>query len=190
MLATIASGSSVRHCAAVAALVTVLSTAACSGGHLTPSVAPPIPTTIPEIAAACRNPDALVATNHPVQVGDPAAPTVGPLSFHPYPYQPDYPTKMIINAVRDLEQPVTIRGYRCTDGMVLRFAYGDSTTLPTAPYTTRQLQTELGSPVIEQSAITAGGDHGGYALFSSTGQWLLTVSDGPTLIGVLRVAVS
>lgn len=132
---------------------------------------------------------AVIATNHPVQVGDPAAPTVGPLSFHPYPYRAGYPTKMIIHTVRNLEQQVTIRGYRCADGLVLRFAYGDTTDLPTPPYTMKQLQSQLGSPLVVQDEIPAGDDHGRYSLFSSAGQWLITVTEGTKLVGDLGVDV-
>jgi len=83
-------------------------------------------------APNCSRPDGTASTNRPVPLGKPGAPTIGPLSFHPYPYAPGFPTKMIIRAEHDLALPVVMRGYRCSDGKPLRFqfTYGGD-TLPT-----------------------------------------------------------
>jgi hypothetical protein len=96
---------------------------------------------------------------------------------------------MIIFAERELTELVVLRGHRCTDKTVLRFSYGDDSLPTNPPYSTRQLQEELGDIVANQSPMPAGGAHGGYALFSSPGQWLITVTEGSTAFGVVRVDV-
>jgi len=47
-------------------------------------------------APSCSRPDGIGSADRPVGVGKPGAPTIGPLSFHPYPYERGFPTKMII----------------------------------------------------------------------------------------------
>jgi hypothetical protein len=180
----------------VAGVFASLTTSATSCTHPRQAPAPSTatnPTRAPtatsvDIAAACRHPDTIASTSRHVGVGNPNAPTIGPLSFHPYPYWAGDPTKMIIHAERDLTRPVVLRGYRCSDQHALRFAqYPDLPTTP--PYTAQQLQT-LGSPTAYEAPMPAGGDHGGYALFSSTGQWLIIVTEGSTTLGVLRVDIA
>jgi len=96
---------------------------------------------------------------------------------------------MIIHAVHDSPQPVVLRGYRCIDGRILPFNYTrDPSTLPTPPYTAQQLQ-ELGDPVATLKPMPAGADALGYALFSDAGQWLVTLAQGGTIVGVLRIDV-
>lgn len=142
-------------------------------------------------APSCSRPDGIGSTNRPVQVGKPGAPTIGPLSFHPYPYAPGFPTKMIVYAEHDLAQPVVTRGYRCSDGKPLRFqfTYGGD-TLPTPPYTDHQMQQVLGHTDAALHPMTAGGDMGGYALFSSAGQWAITLEQGKTVLGLVRIDVT
>ncbi len=134
-------------------------------------------------APSCSRPDGIGSTNRPVQVGKPGAPTIGPLSFHPYPYAPGDPTKMIIHAEHALAQPVVMRGYRCSDGKPLRFqfTYGGD-TLPTPPYSVHQMQDVFGHTDAALHPMTAGGDMGGYALFSSTGRWAITLQRGGTVL--------
>ena len=174
----------------LAALLAI--TLGCTGRPTAPPSSRPQASASPtavDIAPACRHPNAIASTNRHFQVGEPGAPTVGPLSFHPYPYQAGYPTKMIIHVVHDVPQPVVLRGYRCTDGRVLRFNYTrDPSTLPTPPYTAQQLQ-ELGDLVATLRPVPAGADTGGYALFSSAGQWLVTLARSGTIVGVLRIDV-
>jgi hypothetical protein len=142
-------------------------------------------------APSCSRPDGIGSTNRPVPLGKPGAPTIGPLSFHPYPYAPGFPTKMIIRAEHDLAQPVVMRGYRCSDGKPLRFqfTYGGD-TLPTPPYTDHQMQQVLGHTAAALHPMTAGGDMGGYALFSSEGQWAITLERSGTVLGLVRINVT
>ena len=188
-------GHSRRWSMAVAgALVALMvATPGCSSRPSAPAAGTPYPTSAPtavDIASACRHPNAIASTNRHFQVGKPGAPTVGPLSFHPYPYRARYPTKMIIHAVQDLTQPVVMRGFRCADARVLRFYYNrDALYLPTPPFTEQQLQENLGDPVANLKPMPAGADDLGYALFSSDGQWLVTLAHGNAIFGVLRIDV-
>jgi len=136
-------------------------------------------------APSCTRPDGIGSTNRPVQVGKAGAPTIGPLSFHPYPYAPGFPTKMILDAEHDLAQPVEMRGYRCSDGKPLRFqfTYGGD-TLPNPPYSVHQMQDAFGHTDAALHPMTAGGDMGGYALFSSAGRWAITLQRGGTTLVV------
>ena len=67
--------------------------------------------------------------DHGTGVGGPNATRVGPLTIHPYPYQPGYPVKVIIHRVATLDAPLSLRGWRCVDQRPLRFWYRD-TDLP------------------------------------------------------------
>lgn len=172
----------------------VATTQGCTRSHSAPnkvSSARPTPAmTGVDIASGCRHPTAIASTNRHIQVGKAGAPTIGPLSFHPYPYDAGYPTKMIIHAEVDQTQPLVLHGYRCTDGRTLRFSYDQDALPAQPPYTEHQLQT-LGDVAETLKPIRAPyGDHLGYALFSSSGQWLITVTEGSTTLGMLRVDVS
>ncbi len=74
-----------------------------------------------EVTDACARPTATAQTDHGMAVGSRSAPTIGPLSFHPYRYAAGYPTKVILHAVRDQTQTIVLRGSRCGDGRPLRF---------------------------------------------------------------------
>jgi hypothetical protein len=156
------------------------------------SAAPtPSPTTRGAATSACRHPDAIVSTSHPVPVGQPAAPSIGPLSFHPYPYAPGTPTKMIINAEHNLVRPAVMRGFRCSDRRVLRSLFSrGADTLPNPPYSEHQMTTDLGGPLVELAAMPVGGNLGGYALFSSPGQWAIILTENETTVGLLRIDVT
>lgn len=143
-----------------------------------------------DIASACRRPNAIASTERPVQIGQPGAATLGPLSFHPYPYQAGYPTKMLIHSERDQTKPLVLRGYRCTDRRTLRFSYSVDPELPTPPFTQQQMEARLGHPVANLKPLPANNEHHGYALFSSAGQWLLTLAQGSTTLGVVRIDVT
>jgi hypothetical protein len=138
----------------------------------------------------CNRPTARASTAHTIGVGSPGAPTIGTHTFHPYPYQPGYPTKMIIHWVADAPHTTYLRGWRCRDGRVLRLWYeGDPQLMGTPPYSTAKLM-RLGTVTVTLPPGVAGGDRGGYALFTSPGAWVLAVSDRTHFLGSLRIDVS
>jgi len=139
-----------------------------------------------DAAAACAHPTA--TTGQQVGEGSPNAPTIGPLSFHPYPYRPGFVTKMIIHPVQDQPQTIVLTGQRCSDRRPLRFWYGRNELPPDPPLSEEQLQS-LGDLAQSLPPTTANADHGGYVLFSGPGQWEITVRQGGTNIGVLLVTV-
>ena len=47
----------------------------------------------------------------------------GQLQLDIYPFRAGYPTKVLIGAVRRPNEPLSIRGQRCSDGRRLRFFY-------------------------------------------------------------------
>jgi hypothetical protein len=97
---------------------------------------------------------------------------------------------MIIRAEHDLTQTVGMRGYRCSDGRPLRFQFTDgSYTLPTPPFSDYQMQQVLGQTDVALHPTTPGGDHSGYALFSSQGQWAITLERSGTVVGLVRIDV-
>ncbi len=140
---------------------------------------------------SCSRLAGIGSTDRPVPVGKPGTPAIGPVSFHPYPYAPGFPTKVIIRAEHDLAQPVVMRGYRCSDGKPLRFhfSYGGD-TLPTPPFSDHQMQEVLGHTDAALHPMTAGADLGGYALFSSQGQWAITLERSGTVLGLVRIDVT
>jgi len=139
----------------------------------------------PDLRTMCDHPTARASTAHTVGVGSPGAPTIGAHSFHPYPYQPGFPTKMIVYQVTNESRTIYLRGWRCSDGRVLRLWYdeGDPQLMGTPPYSEAKLM-RLG----EVAATIPPGT--GYALFSSPGAWVLAVSDRTHLLGSLRIDVS
>lgn len=164
---------------------------ACTGAPARPQPSPPTIASTPSTthtAGACAHPTATATTGQRIGVGSPDAPTVGPLSFHPYPYQPGFITKMIIRLIRDQPQTIVLTGQRCSDRRPLRFWYGRKVLPPDPPLSEEQLQS-LGDLAQDLPPATANADHGGYVLFSGPGQWEITVSQGGTNIGVLLVTV-
>ncbi|SRR6266704_3111128 len=83
------------------------------------------------LAAGCAHPTATAATYRPVRVGSPGAPRVGPVTFHPYPYQRPLPDKVLIHRVSAFPGgSLSLTGYNCRDGRILRFWHCDIATLP------------------------------------------------------------
>jgi hypothetical protein len=142
------------------------------------------------VASWCKSPTATASTNHPVVVGAPDAPAVGPLSFHPYPYENGYPTKMVIEAVMNQARTITLRGYRCSDARTLTFRYGPGALVSPPPLTASRLAA-AGVPAQALYPVAAGEGHTGYVLLTSAGRWIIEVSQGHRLLGtVLLDAVS
>lgn len=169
------------------ALCTVL--AACTGpaDHFQPSRHTSAARTA-DAVAACAHPGATAGTDRPIGVGASNAPTIGPFTFHPYPYQSGYPTKMIIHAVQGQTRTIVLTGQRCSDRRPLRFWYARNQPLPDPPLTVQQLQS-LGDSAAALPPIAADTDHTGYALFTGTGRWEITVQQGGRNLGVLLVTV-
>lgn len=126
----------------------------------------------------------MASTNQPVAVGAPGAPAVGPLSFHPYPYEDGYPTKMIIAAVVNETGTITLRGYRCADVRILTFRYGPGPLTTPPPLAASQLAA-AGVPAQALYPLAAGEGHTGYVLLTSAGRWIIEVSQGRRLYGTL-----
>jgi hypothetical protein len=135
------------------------------------------------VGSWCKNPTAMASTSDPVAVGAPGAPAVGPLSFHPYPYQNGYPTKMVIAAVVTQTATITLRGYRCSDARVLTFQYGQPLTSP-PPLAAPQLAA-AGVAAQALYPLAAGEGHTGYVLLTSAGRWIIEVRQGHRLYGTL-----
>ena len=143
-----------------------------------------------EVTDACARPTATAQTDHGMAVGSRSAPTIGPLSFHPYRYAAGYPTKVILHAVRDQTQTIVLRGSRCGDGRPLRFWYDDGILPGPLPPLTEQQMQGVGDLATSLVPTAANIDHLGYMLFSSPGRWEVTVTQNSTDLGVLLVDVA
>jgi len=104
------------------------------------------------------------------------------------PYDAGYPTKIVLRTVRQrLARRVVLRGFRCSDRHILRFAYRDE-LLPPPPLTPAQLDS-LGTasarldPYKYPMRKGQRTDYGGYMLFSSEGQWMITVLERGRVVG-------
>jgi hypothetical protein len=164
---------------------------ACAGASARPQPSPSIVASTQltaDAVGACARPTTTTTTGQRIGIGSPIAPTIGPLSFHPYPYQPGFITKMLIHPVRDQPQTIVLTGQRCSDGRPLRFWYGRTYLPPPPPLSEEQLQS-LGDLAQSLPPTPANVDHGGYVLFSGPGRWEITVSQGDTNLGVLLVTV-
>jgi hypothetical protein len=139
------------------------------------------------LAADCTHPTATAATYAPAQVGSPAAPRVGPITFHPYPYLGLHPTKVLIHRVGMFQGSLSLTGYNCRDGRVLRFWYRNTAALP-APLDRRPNE---GDPVavlrFYRSPVT---DYGGYMLFTEPGRWNIMVSNHGAVLGNLVITAA
>ena len=138
--------------------------------------------------SGCEAPTATASTTKPFQVGAAGAPTLGPFSFHPYPYRRGFPVKMIIHAVNPQPQPLVLRGYRCSDGLALRFRYGPGATNQDGPLPPSALEA-LGVEAQTLQPVGEGGDHTGYVLPTSSGEWLIILTRGGKALGTLRLDV-
>ncbi len=139
------------------------------------------------MATKCAHPTAIAATYAPVQVGSPAAPRVGPITFHPYPYQPPDPTKVLIHRAGMFKGSLSLTGYNCRDGRVLRFWYRNIPALP-VPLDRRPNEGDRVAVLrFYPSPVT---DYTGYMLFTEAGRWNVVVSKGAALIGNIVITVA
>lgn len=148
------------------------------------SVTTPMPT-----SSACRDSTASVSTNRPTGAGSSEWGVVGPLSFHPYPYSPGYPTKVLIRVIAPHSHDLVVTGERCTDGRPLRMWYDKGPLPGTVPLSEEQLQ-QTGLLSVRLRSITPGQDHTGAMLFSSTGKWAITITQDNSTLGTLLIDVT
>jgi hypothetical protein len=104
-------------------------------------------------------------------------------------YVPGYATKVVTVVARPFEKPLTLHGWRCADGVPLRFAWGypfasNSTAAPSSVFEAAGEE----APVIEPpTSVPSSGSYGAkappYFLFASSGKWLLELRDGGTIMG-------
>ena len=105
-------------------------------------------------------------------------------------YQQGYPLKVLIVVAEPFTKPLTMRGFRCSDGSALHFAATypfafNSTPAPSDVYAA----TGEAAPVIEpMTTLPAGVVMGApnappYMLFTSPGKWVLEVRDETGLVG-------
>jgi hypothetical protein len=144
----------------------------------------------------CGEPTTLVS--HPQQPNFKGAP-LGPLLVRNFAddatsaviteYKPGYALKVVIVVAKPFTNPLTMRGWRCSDSSPLRFASSypfafGSTPAPSDIYSAAG---EL-APVIEPmtslpDAAVMGAKAPPYMLFTSSGTWVLEVRDGSELVG-------
>jgi hypothetical protein len=138
------------------------------------------PAASPHPAARCGRPtDFRVG---PIRLGFYHDPLTGKLEF-----KLGYPTKVVIFARRRVPAAVTLRGRRCSDGRPLRFWYGrDAQPFPALPVSEEALAAR-GDLVLRVPRMPRGANTGGYMLFSSAGDWKLTVRQRSRVLGTVIV---
>jgi hypothetical protein len=104
-------------------------------------------------------------------------------------YKPGTGTKFVTAVARPFDKPLTLRGWRCSDRVPLRFAWSypfafNSTPAPSDVFAVAGEE----APVIEpMPTVPSGGVAGAkappYFLFASSGKWLLELRDGSTAVG-------
>lgn len=173
-----------------ASFVTVTTTAATQIMTTIASRNPPAQSPPVARMTKCRRTTAVASSEHPVAVGAPTAPKVGPLTFHPYPFQAGRPTKMIIHAALAQTVAITLSGFRCSDGRPLRFAYnGQLAVASETPLSSKQFAS-YGSDREKLPPAPVGTDHTGYVLLSAAGQWLIELRSSTTELGSVLLDVS
>jgi hypothetical protein len=152
----------------------------------------------------CGNPTRLEEVSPEVAPGVPAGPIwfivggrVGrPAAVMLEPNYPDalYPRKVLIFLREPLTAPVTLRGWRCSDGKPLRFWYrGGPVPLPSNPASAKNMATagDLVSKLeaTEPPIVSPTLGYPGYILFSAPGRWIVIVEQDGEAVGssVFRV---
>jgi len=119
-------------------------------------------------------------------VGSPSAPRVGPLTFSLSPYQPRFPDKVLIHRVGVFTGSLSLTGYNCRDGRLLRFWYRIRGSLPAG---TIRAPTEGDRAAVLRFSRQYP-DCPGYMLFTEPGKWDVVVSHGATTIGIIVITVT
>lgn len=135
------------------------------------------------LAARCSNPTARASTANPHQVGSPDAPRVGPITFHPGPFAVDpktnspYPTKVLINPVKEDGEQITLLGEDCAGGGPLLFGYHD------------QIPSLATASVSFKMDVPPNDAFVGYMEFSRAGDWSVDVFSANQYIGNVVITV-
>ena len=138
------------------------------------------------LAARCAHPTAATATYLPTPAGSPGVPRVGPVTFSPVPYQPPLPDKVLIQRVSPLPTgPLSLTGYNCRDGRILRFWY---TSPPLPGPLDRRPGEGYRVAVLPYGPPNTG--YAGYMLFTEPGRWNITVSNRGAALGNLVITAA
>jgi hypothetical protein len=107
-------------------------------------------------------------------------------------YMPGYATKVITVVAQPFDRPLTLRGWRCSDGAALRFAWGYPFALSSTPAPS-DVFAAAGADVVtieptasvpsRESGVIQGANAPPYFLFTSSGKWLIEVRDGAAIVG-------
>jgi hypothetical protein len=136
---------------------------------------------------SCSHPTATVATDHPLQIGSPDLPTVGPIGLHSDPYQAGSPTRTHVEARSAHPDPITLTGYNCRDRATLHFWYGPQGD-GSLPVPAVRLD-EQGTMLTTLRPGPAGQTFHGYLMFTTTGDWLIVARTPHGLLGTVLVHV-
>jgi hypothetical protein len=137
------------------------------------------------LAAGCAHPTATTATYLPTPAGSPGIPRVGPVTFSPSVYQPPEPDKVLVVRVSALPAgSLSLTGYNCDDGRVLRFWYLTSGAVPGL------LDKNPGEGYQVAVLPYAPRVYTGYMLFTEPGRWSIVVSDRGKVLGNLVMTVA
>jgi hypothetical protein len=101
----------------------------------------------------------------------------------------------VIYAPHRLPRPLTLRGFRCSDGLPLRFWFFDASDPPglprPAPASLLRRKGDLIATLWPYAPITAPiRGYAGEVLFSGPGLWKILVRDGRRLVGSIVVHVT
>jgi hypothetical protein len=136
---------------------------------------------------------------HPQQASFIAAP-LGPLMVRNFPneattaevtaYEPGRATKVVIVVARPFSRPLTLHGYRCSDGRPLHFASTypfalNSTPAPSDVFAAAGQEAFEIQPSEEVAPGLIFGPRGAppYMLFSSSGKWVIELRDSGAVVG-------
>ena len=106
-----------------------------------------------------------------------------------YPFDPGYPTKMVVMAQARLHKPVVLRGWSCADGTPLRFWYRDGLPFAQLPVAADELR-RTGSLRARFGPWPARGMHGGYLMLWRQGRWKIEAYRDGRRVGTAIVRTS
>jgi hypothetical protein len=138
------------------------------------------------VPLACGPVRAVTPTRDPA-IGDGIA--LGPLQLDLYPFRPGYPLKVLIGSARPPRTPVTIRGWRCSDGTPLRFWYGGTEAALGLRLSGRRYPAAVleragrADAYLKPSSSQPGGrEWPGYFLFPTAGRYEVKLYAGSSLL--------
>lgn len=107
-------------------------------------------------------------------------------------YVPGYATKVVTVVAEPFSGPLTLRGWRCSDGVSLRFAWNypfalNSTPAPSDVFAAAGEEAPVIQPTTlipsREYRVVSGANAPPYFLFTSSGKWLLEVREAATTVG-------